>query len=253
MRRKQPAQFLLLVALVVTIGGATLASPLASQASGTLVISDLRSNMAVKALIRADLIRTEIVTLNSGVVGDNRVDRGVVRQLRGRLLTLAERDGTIVKVKLSSATQIRIDGRKAAATRVQRGMRTTVFRMGNSAVSWLYVTRTLPDTSLSKVRALLSAGFVRTEVISWTGGALLDSRADTGVIDSSDGTSMTLLEADGTSVPMQFDAALAVWVNNRVSGTVDLAAGMRVTTIGNGDGVVSQVWAYGKRPVAGRK
>jgi hypothetical protein len=90
-------------------------------------------------------------------------------------------------------------------------------------------------------------------VISWTGGALLDSRADTGVIDSSDGTSMTLLEADGTSVPMQFDAALAVWVNNRVSGTVDLAAGMRVTTIGNGDGVVSQVWAYGKRPVAGRK
>lgn len=249
MRRKQSARYLLLVALVVTIGGVILSSP----ASGAPVISDHKANRAVSALIRPDLIRAEIVTFNSGEVGDNRVDRGVVRKLRGRQLTLAERDGTIVQVKLSSATQIRIDGRKGTLKFVRRGMRATVTRAGNAAVTWLYVTRTLPDRSLLKVRALLSAGFVRTEVVSWTGGMLLDSRADTGVIDSVDGASMTLLEADGASVQTQFDSALAVWINNKASSTADLAAGMRVTTIGNGDGVVSQVWAYGKKPGAGKR
>ena len=249
MRRNQPARLLLLVALIGTIGGVTLSSP----ASSAPVIFDRKANQAVNALIRPDLIKAEIVTYNSGEVGDNRVDRGVVRKVRGRLLTLVERDGSIVPIRLSSATQIRIDGRKGATARIRQGMRATAITTGNAAVSWLYVAWRLPDQSLPKVRSLLSVGFVRTEVISWTGGALLDSRADTGVIDSVDGASMTLLEADGASEQMQFDGAPAVWVNNAASSTADLAAGMRATTIGNGDRVVSQVWAYGKKPGIGKR
>jgi hypothetical protein len=249
MRRNQPTRLLLLVALIGTIGGVTLSSP----ASSAPMIFDRKANQAVNALIRPDLIRAEIVTFNFGEVGDNRVDRGVVRKLSGHLLTLAERDGTVVQVKLSSATQIRIDDRKGVTKLVRPGMRVTVTRAGSAAASWLYVTRRLPDRSLLKIRALLSTGFVRTEVLSWSGGTLLDSRADTGVIDSVDGASMTLLEADGASVQMQFDGAPAVWVNNTASGTTDLAAGMRATTIGNGDGVVSQVWVYGKKPGIGKR
>ena len=249
MRRKQPAQLLILVALVVTIGGVTLSSP----ASGAPAVSDRNANKALKALIRPDLIRAEIVTFSNGEVGDYRVDRGVVRKMRGRVLTLTERDGTVVRVRLSSATKIKIDGGKSTTKRVRRGMRAAVVRTGNSAVSWLYVTRRLPDRSLVKIRSLLSTGFVRTEVISWTGGMVLDSRADTGVIESADGASLTLQESDGASVQMQFDGAPEVWVNNEASSTTDLAAGMRVTTIGTGDGVVSQIWAYGEKLGVGKK
>jgi hypothetical protein len=249
MRRKQPAQLLLLVALVATIGGAMLLSP----ASAAPLVSAQRATIAVRGLIRPDLVRAEIVTFNTGEVGDYRVDRGVVRKLRGRQLTLAERDGTLNTFKLSSATQIRIDDRRGAAKRVQRGMRAAVIRDGNGTVSWLYVTRRLPDRSLVKIRSLLSTDFVRAAVISWTGGAVLDSRVDTGVIESADDVSLTLQESDGASWSEQFDGAPAVWVNNMASSTTDLAAGMRVTTIGTGDGVVSQVWAYGKKLGVGKK
>jgi hypothetical protein len=44
-----------------------------------------------------------------------------------------------------------------------------------------------------------------------------------------------------------------VWVNNTASSTTDLAPGMRATTIGNGNLVVSQVWAYGKKPGIGKR
>ncbi|MGA9762439.1 MAG: hypothetical protein WBQ14_08455 [Gaiellaceae bacterium] len=249
MRRKQTARLILLVTLVVTIGGATLSSP----ATGAPALSDQRANQAVKALIRSDLIRSEIVTFNSGEVGDYRVDRGVVQKIRGRLLTLAERDGSNVSIKLSSTTQIRIDGRRGTAVRVRRGMRATVITTGNVTVSWLYLAWRLPDRSLPKVKALLSPGFVRAEVVSWTGGMVLDSRADTGIIESVDDVSLTLQENDGASWPTQFDTALAVWLNNRVSSATDLAAGMRVTAIGNGDGLINQVWAYGKKLNVGKR
>jgi hypothetical protein len=249
MRRKQPERLLLLVALVVSIGGATLSTP----ASGSPAILDLRANQAVKALFRSDLVRSEIVTFNSGQVADYRVYRGTVRKIRGRVLTLAQRDGTVVPVKLSAATQIRIDSRRSTAARLRQGMRATVIMSGDGSVSWLYVAWRMPDSSLSKVKLLLLPGFVRTAVISWAGGVVLDSRADTGIIESADATSLTLQESDGTTWPTRFDVAPAVWLNNQASSPTDLAAGMRVTTIGNGDGVVNQIWAYGKKLSVGRK
>lgn len=249
MGRRQPAQLLLIVAFIVTIGGVILSSP----ASGAPVISGQRANRAVKDLVGPGLIRAEIVTFNAGEVGVYSVDRGVVRKIRGRLLTLAERDGTVVGVRLSSATRIRIDGWRGTSRRVRLGMRATVMRSGNAAASWLYAVRRSSDKSGPKIESLLSDGFVRAEVISWAGGAVLDSRAYTGVIGSADDTSLTLQENDGASVQMQFDGAPEVWVNNRASSTADLKSGMRVTTIGNGDGVVSQIWAYGKKPGVGKK
>src|SRR5450756_1703150 len=155
MRRNRPAQLALLTALVVTISGVTFSSP----ASSAPASSSQNANRAVKALVRPGLIRAEIVTFSNGEVGDYRVDRGVVRKMRGRVLTLTERDGTVVRVRLSSATKIKIDGGKSTTKRVRRGMRAAVVRTGNSAVSWLYVTRRLPDRSLVKIRSLLSTGF----------------------------------------------------------------------------------------------
>ena len=241
LRHKQPAHYLLLAALVLTIGGVALSSP----ASGAPAFSEIRANRAVKALIRSDLIRAEIVTYDGVEVGDVMVYRGVVRKVRGRLLTLTERDGSIVRVRLSPATEIRIDARKVRAKLVRRGMRATfMYRSGNAAATWLYVAKRQPDRSGPKIKLLLSDGFVRYEVISWSDGEVLDSRADTGAIASVDDTSLTLEETDGTTVDMQIDSATLVRINNNVSAAVDLIAGMKTTTIGDGGGLIGQIWAF---------
>jgi len=248
MERKRPAQLLLLVALAVVIGGVTLSSP----ASGAPASFNQKANRAVRDLVSPNLIRAEIVTFSAGEVGDYRVYRGVVRKMRGRLLTLAERDGAVVQIRLSPATQIRIDGRRSTVRRVRRGMRATMMRQGNAAASWLYIARRPPDRSGSKIRSLFSTDFVRAVVVSWDAGAVLGSRTDTGVIESSDEISLTLQENDGSTVPLQIDASTEVWINNTVSSPTELTAGMDTTTIGTGDGVVSQIWAYDKNSGAGK-
>lgn len=249
MRRKRPAQLLLLGALALAIGGVTLSTP----ALGASVVSGPLANGAVKGLIRADLVRAEIVTFAGDQVGDNWVYRGVVRKVRGRQLTLAERDGYVVRIKLSSATQINIDYRTVTAKRVRPGMRATVMVEGNAAASWLYVARRSPDRSVPKIRALLLNGFLRAEVVSWGGGAEIETRADTGVIASVDGTSLVLQEDDGTSVDMQLGDASEAWVNGFALSTGDLVAGMKATTIGSGDGVISQIWAQDRKKSSGGK
>jgi|GEM_PF-926260 hypothetical protein len=251
MLRKRSAQLLLLGALTLAIGGVTFSTP----ASGAPVVSGPMANSAVKGLIRADLIRAEIVTFAGDQVGDNWVYRGVVRKVRGRQLTLAERDGSVIRIKLSSATQINIDYRTVTAKRVRPGMRATVMVAGNAAASWLYVARRSPDRSVPKIRALLLNGFMRAEVVSWGGGAEFETRADTGVIASvdSNSTSLVLQEDDGTSVDMQLGDASDVWLNGLALSTGDLVAGMKATTIGSGDGVISQIWAQDRKKSSGGK
>jgi hypothetical protein len=241
-------QLALFTTLVVAIGGVAFSSP----ASSAPASSSQNANRAVKALVRPGLVRAEIVTLSAGKVNDYRVDRGVVRKMRGRLLTLAERDGAVARVRLSSATQIGIDGRRSAAKRVRPGMRATAMRKGSAAASWLYVAKGSLDRSGAKIKSLLSTGFVRAEVVSQAGGELLDSRADTGVIESVDDTSLTLYESDGTTVQMRIDSNTQVQVNNKAAGTTDLATGMRATTIRSGEGAIGQIWASGKKS-GGRK
>lgn len=239
LRRK----LLLVCALALTIGGVAFSTP----ASGAPTISGQKASKAIKALVRPDLIRAEIVTYSGGEIGDYRVYRGTVRKMRGRQLTLAQRDGSVVRVRLSSITQIRIDNRRVAVKRVRPGMRATVMRNGNAAASWLYIAKRLRDKSGLKIKSLLSSSFLRAEMISWTGGELIDSRAYTGIIESSDGVSLTLQEADGATVQMQIDSATLVWVNNTSSLATDLTSGMNATTIGNGEGLISQIWAQGKK------
>jgi len=247
-RPNQPLLVFLLVALALTIGGATLSS----AASGAPVISGPSANGAAQMLLRPALIRAEIVTFNAGVVGDYWVYRGVVRKIRGHQLTLAERDGSIVQVELTPTTQIAVDYRRGAAKRIRPGMRVTVMRIGNAAASWLYVAGRR-DESGFKIRSLLTNGFVRAEVISWAGGAVLDSRVYTGVVVAANNSSLTLQETDGTTVQLQIDSATQVRVNNAPSGAASLVAGMKATAVSNGSGVAAQIWAQDKKPRGRRR
>ncbi len=125
-------------------------------------------------------------------------------------------------------------------------------RNGSAAASWLYAAKGSHDRSETKIKSLLSTGFVLAEVVSQIDGELLDSRAGTGVIDSVDDTSLTLYESDGTTVSMQIDSTTQVQVNKKAADTTALAAGMRATTIRNGEGAIGQIWASGKKS-GGRK
>jgi len=44
-----------------------------------------------------------------------------------------------------------------------------------------------------------------------------------------------------------------VWLNGLALSTGDLVAGMKATTIGSGDGVISQIWAQDRKKSSGGK
>ncbi|MGC9974498.1 MAG: hypothetical protein ABSC36_03800 [Gaiellaceae bacterium] len=249
MRRNRPTQLALLTALIVAIGAAAFSSP----ASGAPTITGQNVNRTAKALVLSGLVRAEIVTLSAGRVNDYRIYRGVVQNMRGRMVTLAERDGSTTQVRLSPVTQIAIDGRRRPATRVRRGMRATVMRNGSADASWLYLANRSPDESGATIRSLLSTGFVRAEVVSQSGGELLDRRVDTGVIESVDSASLALYESDGTTVQLQIDGSTQVQINNQAADVTELAVGMRTTTVCSGEGTIGQIWALGRKPGGRRK
>jgi hypothetical protein len=238
MRRGRFVQSAVLIVLLSSGAGVAAASPLLLPGSGP-------ATRAVAALIQPDLVRAEIVTLDTRV-HDYRVDRGVVAKLRGWSLTLHEADGRIVPVKLSRMTDVRLAGRKVVSARVLTGMSATAIADGGAPVSKLFVARRSADGSIPTVRALLSTGFVRTEVVSQLAGQLTDTRADTGVIASVEGAQVTLSESDGLTVEVPIDPTTEIQVNGKVSDTTALSVGMRATTIRYDDGSPTQIWAVGK-------
>jgi hypothetical protein len=219
---------------------ASVLTPNASAVSGQ------KAGQAVRALFGSSLVRAEIVSTAGSDVNDYRINRGVVRRVRPRFLTLAERGGSVVRIAISSSTRITVDGKRVKATRVRRGMRATALQKGSARAIWIYIAKKKPDRSLNKIRPLLTAQLVRTEVISFASGSLRDSRADIGIIDSVDDSSLTLSESDGAVVDMQLDTVTQVQINNKSADVTELAAGMRATTISDGDGAVSRIWASGK-------
>jgi len=254
MRRSRRVQLGLLATFVVACCGLGAIALPASSASAS---AGKNADIAVKALVDAGLVRAEMVTLSAGKPRAYRADRGVVRRIRGRVLTLAERDGSIARISLSPATQIRIDGRKAALTRVRRGMRATIVRGGLTSALWLYVARKSPDKSWIKVRALVSTSCLRIEVISLVAGELVDSRADTGVIKNAGDSSLTLAESDGTVVEIPIDITTEVRLDNMLTDSAALGAGLQATAMRIGEGPAIQVWASGKKtskkPGGGKK
>jgi hypothetical protein len=254
MRRSRHAQLGLLVTFVVVCCGlSAIALPASSATRG----AGKNADNAVKALVDSGLVRAEMVTLSAGKARAYRADRGVVRRIRGRVLSLAERDGSIARINLSPATEIRIDGRKTALKRVRPGMRVTTLRKDLASALWLYAASKSPDKYWSKVRVLISASCLRVEVISLVAGELVDSRADMGVIGSAGDSSLTLTESDGTVVAIPIDITTEVRLNNKLADSAALGAGMLATAMRIGEGPAIQVWASNKttskKPGPGKK
>ena len=84
---------------------------------------------------------------------------------------------------------------------------------------------------------------VRAEVLVKDGGVLHDYRVDRGTIRNKAGGTLTLLERDGSLVPIPVAAGAAITIGGRPAAYAELRRGMVATVIRDGDAPASEVRA----------
>src|SRR6187455_972194 len=82
---------------------------------------------------------------------------------------------------------------------------------------------------------------VRAEVLVKDGGALHDYRVDRGTIRNKAGGTLTLLERDGSLVPIAVAPTASITLNGRPIAYSDLRRGMVATVIRDGDAPANEV------------
>src|SRR5829696_1952858 len=87
---------------------------------------------------------------------------------------------------------------------------------------------------------------VRAEVLVKDGGVLHDYRVDRGTIRNKAGGTLTLLERDGSLVPIQVAAGALITIGGRPAAYSDLRRGMVATVIRDGDAPANEVRATRK-------
>ena len=78
------------------------------------------------------LVRAEVVVRDDGVVRLYRVDRGTIRAKAPGMLTLRERDATLVTIPVAPTATVTINGRLASFQALRRGMVATMIREGDA-------------------------------------------------------------------------------------------------------------------------
>jgi len=88
------------------------------------------------------LVRAEVLVKDGGVLHDYRIDRGVIRaKSGGALISVLERDGSLVPISVAPGASITIGGRPASFSALRRGMVVTVIRDGDAPASEVRASR----------------------------------------------------------------------------------------------------------------
>ncbi len=87
------------------------------------------------------LVRAEVVVKDGGVLHDYRIDRGVIRAKSNGMLSVLERDGSLVTIPIAPGAAITIGGRPAAFPELRRGMVATVIRDGDAPATEVRASR----------------------------------------------------------------------------------------------------------------
>jgi hypothetical protein len=90
---------------------------------------------------------------------------------------------------------------------------------------------------------LLGPKLVRAEVLVKDGGVLHDYRVDRGVIRAKANGTLTLLERDGSLVPLAVAPGAAITIGGRPASFSALRRGMVATVIRDGDAPATEVRA----------
>ena len=80
------------------------------------------------------MVRAEVVVMERGSPRDYQLDQGRVRAVRvaAGVITLAERDGTVVDIQVAPGARIEVNGSPATLRAIRRGMTAQTVRAGDS-------------------------------------------------------------------------------------------------------------------------
>jgi len=182
------------------------------------------------------LTRAEVVSVVGRTEHDYRIDEGRIVAIRPGSVDLLERDGTRQTIAISRQTQI--GGRVLGPTVLVRGTRVVMVRDNGGPATQVRLS------SQARVlgRAFFGVSFVRAEVLFYQGSTAHDFRIDEGrIVAAKQGSSLTLLERDGTRQAIQISATTIVSANGQAVDQSALAKGQSAVTIRDGDGPASQV------------
>jgi hypothetical protein len=201
-------------------------------------------------LLGPKMLRAEIALRSAdGAVHDFRIDRGkLVRRYSGGQLVLLERDATKASIKVASNAHVLLGGRLVALRSLRAGMQVAVPRDGNVPAEIVYAApRLAPPIPRATLQYLLGPRMLRAEIAFKTpDGVLHDYLLDHGRIKQVGPYTLTLREADATSVPVDVSATARVKLNGKPASFAQLRKGMTATVMRDGDKPVDQIWATGR-------
>jgi hypothetical protein len=202
-------------------------------------------------LLGAKMIRAEIALKSAdGINHDFRIDRGrLKKRYGGGSLTLVERDGTKVTLKVAATARVLLNGKPATVRALRPGMQVAVPRDGDSPAAAVYAGsgKAAPTIPYATVAYLLGDRMMRAEIgLRSSDGVVHDYLLDHGKVRQVGAYSLTLREADGTMVTIGVAATARVKLNGRIASFAQLRKGMTATTMRDGDKLADQIWATGK-------
>lgn len=225
------ARMLLAAAAVAIAALAASAAGLAGPNAPPLAARDLALTYFSNGLTRA-----EVVSIVGRAEHDYRIDEGRIVAIRPGAIDLLERDGTRQTIATSPQTQI--GGRVLGPTVLVRGTRVVTVRDNGGPA-----TQVRPSGQARLLgRAFFGATFVRAEVLFYQGRTPHDFRIDEGrIIAVKAGSTITLLERDGTKQVIPVNASTVISANAQPVDQTTLARGQTAVTIREGDGPAEQI------------
>lgn len=202
-------------------------------------------------LLGGKMIRGELgVQATDGTLHDFQVDRGrLTKRYAAGSLTLMERDGTKTTIKVAASARVLLSGKSSTLKALRAGMQVAVPRDGDSPADAVYASgpRGTPVIPYPTISYLLGPRMLRAEIaLKSADNVLHDFLLDHGRIKQITGPTLTLREADGTTVTIATSPFVRVKVNGQSSSYTQLRRGMMATTMHDGDKPADQIWATGK-------
>jgi len=216
------ARMLLVTALVVAAALVASAAALAGPSAPPPAARNLALSYFTTGLTRA-----EVVSIAGRAEHDYRIDEGRIVAIRPGSIDLLERDGTRQTIPVAGRVFGLLRGTRVVTVRDNGGPATQVRPSGQARVLG---------------RAFFGATFVRAEVLFYVGKAAHDYRIDEGrIVSAKAGSSITLLERDGTRQAIPISASTVVSANGQPVDQSALVKGQTAVTIREGDGPAEQI------------
>jgi hypothetical protein len=225
------------VAAALALGGPGRALPVSAGAAPSPAQAPLPN-----WLFGPNIVRANAIVQVGGAPHSYRLDRGHIKSVAAGVLTLKERDGSVVPIALATTTKVRVNERNVGVLALRRGMTALVVRDGDAPAELVQASpRALPTAWLAT--AYFGPNMARVEAIVLAKGVQHDYRVDRGQIKTIAPGVVTLKERDGLIVAIPVSPAARSRLNGRLVAFAALRKGMTATTVRDGEAPADTVLA----------